>query len=75
MKNKLQERTDHGMMADGSPLEIYGLLALLVRIGSVQVTVSLIVCPLQEDAILDMPFLMDQHCEINFQYSVVTVNG
>ena len=75
MKNRLQERTDHGMMADGSPLEFYGLLTLPVRIRSVQVTVSLIVCPLQEDAILGMPFLMDQHCEINFQYPVVTVNG
>ena len=40
MKNRLQERTDHGMMADGSPLEFYGLLTLPVRIRSVQVTAS-----------------------------------
>ena len=75
MKNRLQERTDHGMMADGSPLEFYGLLTLPVRIQSVQVTVSLIVSPLPEDVIMGMPFLIDQHCEINFQYPVMTVNG
>lgn len=62
-------------MAGGSPLELYKLLTLPVRIRSVQVTVSLLVCPLQKDAILGIPFLMNQHRKINFQCSVVTVNG
>ena len=31
--------------------------------------------PFQEDAILSMTFLVDQHYETNFQYPVMTVSG
>ena len=49
------------MMANEFPLELYGLLTLPIKIQSVLVTVSLIVCPLQEDAILGMLLLVEQH--------------
>ncbi|XP_067951770.1 uncharacterized protein [Watersipora subatra] len=75
MKAQLVKRTDYGTMADGSRLNFHGMLTVPIRVRSVQVTVSLLVCPLKEDAIIGMPFLTDQCCEMNFQESTLVVNG
>ena len=75
LKAQLVERTDYGTMADGSRLNFHGMLTVPIRVRSVQVTVSLLVCPLKEDAIIGMPFLTDQCCEMNFQESTLVVNG
>ncbi|XP_067949880.1 uncharacterized protein [Watersipora subatra] len=62
-------------MADGTRLRFHGLITLPLRVRSVQVTTSLVVCALKEDAILGMPFLVDHRCEMDFQQPTLVVNG
>ena len=65
----------HGTMADGTTLELYGVIELPCRLRDKALTVTFVVSRLGEDAILGMPFLVDHDCEMEFGRPVLKMRG
>ena len=62
-------------MADGTTLELYGVIELPCRLRDQALTVTFVVSRLGVDAILGMPFLVDHDCEMEFGRSVLKMQG
>ena len=65
----------HGTMADGTALELYGVIELPCRLRDRALTITFVVSRLGEDAILGMPFLVDHDCEMEFGRPILKMQG
>ena len=63
-----------GTLADGSGLLFYGQIDLTGRLRSEFVTLSFVVADVEPDAILGMPFLRDNYCQVDCAESVLKLH-
>ena len=61
------------MTADGSPLRFYGEVDLECKIPHLTWRETFIVSQLKDDAILGMPFLVKQQCQLSFTDATLNV--
>jgi len=65
---------EHGTLADGSCNPFHGIIKLTGRVRDQSIQETFLVSPLEEDAILDMPFLQRHGCHIDFSKSAMATN-
>jgi len=64
-----------GTLADRSHLPFDGIVELTGRVRDQAIQETFVISPLEEDAILGMPFLKRHRCHIDFHKSAVLMNG
>ena len=65
----------YGTMADGTALELHGVIELPCRLKDQSLTETFVVSKLGEDAILGMPFLVENNCKMEFGRPVLKMQG
>ena len=65
-RDRLGPYDSQGVLADGSPMEILGMLEASGKLGDIAFTTKFLICPIREDAILGMPFLEQNGCMLDF---------
>ena len=75
VRERVEDCTSHGLMADGTKLPFYGILQVTGRLRSVPFEEVFVVSQISEDAILGMPFLAARDCTMRFDRPVVTLEG
>ena len=71
IKDQRIEYASHGLLADGTRLPFYGMVRLAIRLRQVKVEETFVVSQISEDAILGMPFLVEQGCSMDFTKPVI----
>ena len=66
VRDQLLPYSSHGVLADGSQMEISGTMKCSGRLRDIAFIAQLLVCPIREDGILGMPFLEQHSCVMNF---------
>ena len=66
VRSQREECDSHGVMADGTQLPFFGVLRASIRVRDIKVEEAFVISQINEDAILGMPFLIAQHCAIDF---------
>ena len=66
VKNGLEKSNSPGIMADGTQLPFYGVLRLPLRVREVKTAEVFVVSRINENAILDMLFLVAHNCAMEF---------
>lgn len=61
----------HGTLADRSALPFYDVVKLPCRVRNLDAFETFIISPCKEDAILSMPFLVQQDCTMKFNTPTV----
>ena len=74
-KRQLQPLNSQGKMADGTPLPFSGLIRLKCKVRDVAVEETFVICRINEDAILGMPFLTNHGCSVAFDKALLTIDG
>ena len=64
----------HGVLADGSCLPFHGTLSLAGKVGGIKFEETFVIGTINEDAILGMPFLITNKCQIDFSIPEVRIN-
>jgi len=64
-----------GTLADGSSIPFDGIIELTGRVRDQAIQEIFVISPLEEDAILGMPFLKRHRCRIDFSKSAVLMAG
>jgi hypothetical protein len=64
-----------GTLADGSALPFLGQVELAGRLRSESVQIDFVVAEIKPDAILGIPFLQDNHCQLACAESALIFNG
>ena len=62
-----QNYASHGLLADGTRLPFFGMIRLAIRLRQVKLEETFVVSQISEDAILRMPFLVEQGCAWTLQ--------
>ena len=75
IKSTLQTTTTVGMLADGTTLPFIGEISVSGKVRTVPVTIQFTVAPIDKDAILGMPFFVDNDCTFLFKQSEFTIGG
>ena len=75
VRDHLEESDSHGLLNDGTRLPFYGMIRLTIRLKDVRTKEVFVVSRLSENAILGMPFFVTHQCSLEFEQSVVWVNG
>ena len=75
VRQKLENCSAHGLMANGTELKFYGILQVSGYLRDVKFKEILVVSQIREDAILGMPFLVARDCTMSFERPVVTLEG
>ena len=75
IRSQKQEYASHGLLADGTRLPFFGMIRLFVRLRQVKLEETFVVSQISEDAILGMPFLVEQGCAMDFTKPVIQLGG
>ena len=75
IKSRRQDYASHGLLADGTRLPFFGMVRLSIRLRQVKIEETFVVSQISEDAILGMPFLVEQGCSMDFTKPVVQLGG
>ena len=75
VRDTVEECDSHGVMADGTKMQFYGILQTPGRIRDVKFEGTFVISCLSEDAILGMTFLLEQGCTLNFGNPVISIQG
>ena len=68
-------RCPAGTLADGSMLPFYGQVEMSGRLRSEAIKLTFVVADIEPEAILGMPFLQDNHCQLGCAESTLIMNG
>ena len=75
VRSQRQEYASYGLLADGTRLPFFGMVRLAVRLRQVKIEETFVVSQISEDAILGMPFLVEQGCSMDFTKPVIQLGG
>ena len=75
VRSQKQDYASYGLLADGTRLPFFGMVRLAVRLQQVKVEETFVVSQISEDAILGMPFLVEQGCSMDFTKPVIQLGG
>ena len=74
-KSDLEECHSSGTMADGTRLSFYGVVKIPLKLRGVYTEEAFVVCCVNEDIILGMPYLTKHKCSMDFARGCVVVEG
>ena len=71
IRSQRQDYASYGLLADGTRLPFFGMVRLSIRLRQVKLEETFVVSQISEDAILGMPFLVEQGCSMDFTKPVI----
>ena len=75
VKNASQMPDMNGVMADGTPLPLYGLVSTPIHLRDLQIEETFVVSRIREDVILGMPFFVKNRCALEFIESTLRIGN
>ena len=73
LREKMEPYNALTSQADGSPLVVYGQLAVEIKLRDVRLDLQFLICPISDDAILGLDFLQDHQCTIMFKSAALQI--